>query len=162
MLPPPNKFVVGALVDPNNLVSVDDVVEDPKPPKIAALGVSVVVVELALLPNGKGRGAAGAVVDAGGANGDDPAGVLDVAVSFTGIANGLGALDDPNALVLLLKSRKPGLGVGRLKALVKGVDVDDGADFKLSNPANEGGGTGIEGILVFGVSLPLEDSSKSF
>jgi len=167
VLLPPNKLVVGAfvVVDPKGLGSVDDVVEDPKPPKTDVFGASVVVVKLALPPNGKGRGAAGAVVElggGGGANGDDPAGVVDVAVSFTGIANGLGALDEPNALVAPLKSRKPGLGVGRLKAFVKGVGVDDGADFKLSNPANEGGGAGIEGILVFGVSLPLEDSSNSF
>lgn len=161
VLPPPNKFVVGALVvDPKGLGSVDGVVEDPKPPKIDGFGASVAVVELVLLPNGKGSGAAGAVVEVGaGANEDDPGVILDVPVSFAGIENGLGALDEPNALVVLLKSRKPGLGVGRLKLL---VGVDDGADFKLSNPANEGGGAGIEGMLVFGVSLPLEDSSNSF
>lgn len=167
MLPLPNKFVVGAVVaiDPKGLGSVDDAVEDPKPPKTDGFGASVVVVELALLPNGKGRGATGAVVElggGGGAKGDDPGGLLDVAVSFTGIENGLGALDEPNALVVLLKSRKLVFDVGKLEAFVEGVGVDDGADFMLSNPANEGGAAGIEGILVFGVSLPLEDSSNSF
>lgn len=159
------------VVDPKGLGSVDDVVEDPKPPKTDdGFGASVVVVvELILLPSGKGRGAADAVVElddgGGAANRDDPRGALDVAVSFAGIENGLGALDEPNAVVVLLKSRKPGLGAvvaAKLKAFVGGVGVDDGADFKLSNPANEGGGVGIEGILGFGASLPLDDSSNSF
>jgi len=190
LLPLPNKFVVGAVVvvvDPSGLgsnvkvevgsnvgcvnVAVAGLLEvvvgkdpkPPKPPKTDGFGASAVVVELALLPNGKGRDAAGIVVELGGdgANGDGP-GVLDVAVSFAGIENGLGALDEPNALLVALKSGKLGLDVGKVEAFVEGVSVDGGADFKLSNPANEGGGAGIEGILVFVVPLALEESSNSF
>lgn len=180
VLPLPNKFVVGAVdvADPKGLgldrkaevvnapvdglldVVVDGVLE---PPKNDGFGASVVEVELALLPNEKGRLATGAfveVVGGGGANEDDPKGVLDEGVSL--VENGLGALDEPKGFVVPLKSGKLGLDVGKLEAFVEGVDVDDGADFKLPNPANEEGGAGIEGILVFGFSPPLEDSSNSF
>jgi len=186
LLPPPKRFVVGAVVvvvDPAGLgsnvkvevgsnvgcvnVAVAGLLEvvvgnDPKPPKIDGFGASAVVVEPALLPNGKGKGAVGVAVELGGGdtNGDGP-GVLDVAVSFTGIKNGLGALDEPNALLVALKSGKLGLNVGKVEAFIEGVGVD-GADFKLLNPANEGGGAGIEGILVFVVPLTFEESSNSF
>jgi hypothetical protein len=147
------------------------VVEDPKAPKADGFGASVALVEFVLLPNGKGKEGTGAVVvlevgagpDGGGANEDDPSGVLVVEVSFTGIANGLGALDEPNALLVPLTSKKFGLDVEEAETLVEDVGVDNVADFKLSKPANDaGGGAGINGILGFEVSLSLEDPSNSF
>ena len=61
-----------------------------------------------------------------------------------------------------IQSNKFGLDIGELETSVEDAGVDDVADFKLLNPANDGGGAGIDGILGFEVSLPLEDSSNSF